>query len=121
MKLYKYPSLNLFNQYNSSLVDEFFSYATDSINQKFYNIEETELGYSIELELPGFKKNEVSVEIKESILTVLAKSNKREISKSFSVGNEIDSENIGAALEDGILRISLNKKELPAPKKILIK
>jgi len=123
MYLTKYN--NPLTQYNSftygDLFSDLFENFSHSINTKFYNVGETDKGYSLELELPGFKKEEISVEINKEILSITAKSKRKEINKSFSLWDGVDAENIEAVLEDGILKINLDKKEQPAPKKITLK
>jgi HSP20 family protein len=123
MNLTKY--YNPLTQYTAfthgDLFDNVFNYANDSLSSKFYNVEEVDGAYNLELELAGFKKDEVSVEIKDLILTVSAKSKRKQINKSFSLWEDVDSEKIGAVLEDGILKITLNKKEQEQSRKITIK
>ena len=89
--------------------------------------------YVLEAELPGFKKEDIHVDIEDGYMTISAekksendekddKSGKylrREryygsCSRSFYVGEEVTEEDIKAKFEDGILKISVPKKE-PQP------
>lgn len=88
-------------------------------------------GYEISVELPGFKKDEISLEVKDGYLTIQAQKglDKDEEDKkgrvlrqerysgtctrSFYVG-DVKPENVQAKYEDGVLNILL-KKESPKP------
>ena len=104
------------------------------------DVRETDTGYEVDIDLPGFKKDEISVELKDGYLTVSAakgldKDEKDKqgkyirqeryagaMSRSFCVG-DIQPEQISAKYEDGILKISLpkqEKRELPKSTTIAI-
>ncbi|MBQ8235275.1 MAG: Hsp20/alpha crystallin family protein [Clostridia bacterium] len=87
--------------------------------------------FLIEAELPGFKKEEIDISLEKDVLTVRAqrKEEKEEkdasgyvrkerhygsYSKSFDLSG-IDSEQISASLENGILTLKLPKKEKEVP------
>lgn len=105
------------------------------------DVRETESTYELAVDLPGFKKDEVNVELKEGYLTIQASKGldkdetdkngkfiRREryagsCSRSFYVGEEVRPEAVSAKFEDGILKISLPKieeKKLPASTTIAI-
>ena len=98
------------------------------------DIKETETGYEMEIDLPGFRKDEVSVELNEGYLTISAakgldkneaeseeeakKGNyiRRErysgaCQRSFYVGEELTQEDIKASFSQGILTLTIPKKE----------
>lgn len=98
------------------------------------DIKETETGYEMEIDLPGFRKDEVSVELNEGYLTISAakgldkneaeseeeakKGNyiRRErysgaCQRSFYVGEELTQEDIKASFKHGILTLTIPKKE----------
>lgn len=94
--------------------------------------------YVIELAIPGFAKEDVSITFEEDRLTVksslekaenelnyrLREFNYTDFSKSFSIPETVESEGIQASFEAGILTITLNKKAEATPqppKKITIK
>ena len=104
------------------------------------DIKETDDGYELTIDLPGFKKDELDVDLKDGYLTIRAskgldKDQKDQegkyirqeryagaMSRSFYVG-DIQPEQISAKYEDGILKISLpkqEKKELPKSTTIAI-
>ena len=105
------------------------------------DVRETDGSYELDIDLPGFKKDEISVDLKNGYLTIGAtkgldkdekgkdgKYIRREryagvMSRSFYVGNTVRPENIGAKYEDGILKLSVPKavkKELPETTSVTI-
>ena len=119
-----------------SLFDEFFDdFSRPVVSKNFYNatimktdVKELDDGFDLEIELPGYKKEDLSLELKEGYLTVSANVKKetkedkkshylrREryigtSSRSFYVGEEVTEEDIKAKFEDGILNIFVPKKE----------
>ena len=92
------------------------------------DVRETENAYELDVDVPGFKKDEVSVQLEKGYLTISAgkkldkdeKDNKgnyirREryegaCTRSFFVGENIRKEDITAKMEDGILRLTFPKK-----------
>ena len=104
------------------------------------DVRETEDTYELDIDLPGFKKDEVTVDLKDGCLTIRAAKgrNKDEqdkkgryirqeryagaCSRSFYVG-DVEPKDVSAKFEDGILRISMPKepkKELPQSSAIAI-
>ena len=104
------------------------------------DVRETEDSYELDIDLPGFKKDEVTVDLKDGCLTISAAKglNKDEqdkkgryirqeryagaCSRSFYVG-DVEPKDVSAKFEDGILRISMPKeprKELPQSSAIAI-
>ncbi|MDE5818952.1 MAG: Hsp20/alpha crystallin family protein [Lachnospiraceae bacterium] len=93
------------------------------------DVRETENGYEVIMNLPGFTKEDVKGEIKDGYLTVTATTNtskdekdaegkyiRRErysgsCSRSFYVGEEVTQDDIKAKFEDGTLKLTIPKKE----------
>ena len=127
--------------FGEDLFDNFFEdFARPTRNVARYNapaanvmrtdVKETETGYELDVDLPGYKKENVQVELKDGCLTVAAKTeqNKDEkdengkyirrerysgtCSRSFYIGEDIEKNEIKAKFEDGILKISVPKKEV---------
>ncbi len=104
-------------------------YSTPTTNVMKTDIKETESGYELDIDLPGYKKEDVQAELKDGYLTISAKTNttKEEkdengkyirkerysgsCSRSFYVGEQIEQQDIKAKFEDGILKVSVPKKE----------
>ena len=96
------------------------------------DVKETEDGYELHIDLPGYKKEDVKAQLKDGYMTITAETNsskedkdeekkyiRREryygnCSRSFYVGDQVTEEDIKAKFEDGILKISVPKKD-PAP------
>ena len=96
------------------------------------DVKETDAGYEVDIDLPGFKKDEISAKLDDGYLTISAskgldKDEKNKegkyirkeryagaMSRSFYVGGDVTEEDIKAKYEDGILRLSIPKKEAKA-------
>ena len=126
--------------FGESLFDEFFDdfarpvkhvarTATPTVAVMRTDIKENENGYELDIDLPGYKKEEVQAQLKEGYLTITASNQTKDdtknengkyirreryygsCSRSFYVGEEIEQEDIKAKFEDGILKVSVPKKE----------
>lgn len=104
------------------------------------NIKENETDYKLEMAIPGKKKEDLNISVESDILTISCekkeqkeedkgKYTRREYSyhsfkRTFSLPEGIIADHIIASYEDGILNISLPKKELledkPSKKQIPI-
>lgn len=119
---------------NDMFEDDFFGgknplYGKHVKNMMKTDIRETDEGYELDIDLPGFKKDEIQAELKNGYLTVSAakgldkdEQNKKgeyirreryagSMSRSFYVGDAITEDDIKAKYESGILRLSIPKKE----------
>ena len=137
--------------FGENLFDDFFddvpffdNRAENQIEKKLYgrhahnvmktDIKETDDGYELIVDLPGFKKDEIKVSLEDGYLTIEAAKGLDEdeqekktgkyirkerysgaMSRSFYVGDELKQEDIKAKYEDGILKLSVPKSE---PKKV---
>ena len=143
--------------FNDNLFDNFFDFpfyddrAERQAEKKLYghraanlmktDIKEKKDGYDLEMDLPGFKKDEVKVELNNGYLTVSAEKGldkdeedkkgkyiRKEryagaLSRTFYLGEEIREEEIKAKFENGILSVSIPKEEekkVEGPKHISI-
>jgi HSP20 family protein len=93
-------------------------------------------GLQFEVELPGFKKDEVNVTLEDHTLTITAErqvADKAEgselllherrhtyFSRSFHLPPTVDDQQVDAKLADGVLHLGLRKKEETKPRKIEI-
>ena len=89
------------------------------------DIEETEDGYVCVCDLPGFAKEDVSITLKDDVLTIEAEKESdenqegknykvqerfvRKFRRSIELENKVVKESIEAELEDGVLRITADK------------
>ena len=96
------------------------------------DVKETDNSYELDIDLPGFKKEDINVQLDNSYLTIAAsKSLEKEdehekshyirqerysgsMSRSFYVGNDVKQEEIHAKYEDGILKLAVPKKAAKA-------
>ncbi len=100
------------------------------------DIKESDKGYELEMDLPGFKKDEIKASLENGYLTITAekglekdqKDQKEEEGKkyicrerysgscqrTFYVGDEIEQDDIKASFKHGILRLDIPKKQ-PKP------
>jgi HSP20 family protein len=83
----------------------------------------------VRAELPGVKREDVSVELTEGVLTLAARRTSQEgesrhaveLSRSLSVPNaSVDASRITAALENGVLTVTLPKREESKPRRISV-
>ena len=95
------------------------------------DVRETDSGYELDIDLPGFKKDEVKLDLKDGYLTISAakgldrdEKDKQgryirqeryagQCSRSFYVGESVKPKDVHAKFEDGILKLSLPKAEQP--------
>jgi HSP20 family molecular chaperone IbpA len=126
--------------YGFDLFDEFFSdpfFTTPTQHTENYlmrtDITEDDVNYNMDIELPGYKKEDIRAELKEGYLTIAAshEQNNEEKDKtgkiirqerfsgsckrSFFVGKNLKQEDIRASFENGILKLSFPKE---APKAV---
>lgn len=89
------------------------------------NTREGEYAYHIEVDLPGVKKEDIKVEVRNNQLVISGKrKTKEEVKKddyyrmesqygkferSFNLSDQVDAENISASCEDGVLEVVLPK------------
>ena len=141
--------------FGENLFDDFFSdpfemmmpqsrnplYGKHAKNLMKTDVRETENSFEVDMDLPGFKKDEVNLELKDGYLTVSAdkaldkdeKDNEGRYirqerwsgscSRSFYVGEELTQEDIKAAFTDGVLKLTFPKevkKQEEQPKLITI-
>ena len=125
--------------YLDSIFDNFMDEGTDNFDVMKCDVYEKDGAYHIEADIPGFKKDEISVDCEDGYVTISAEKNteneendenkkyiKRErfygkTVRKFYVG-DVDSEKIQAEFKDGMLELVVPKEEkLPNKKSIEIK
>ena len=107
-------------------------YGKHAKNMMKTDIREHDEGYEVDIDLPGFKKDEIQMELKEGVLTVSAakgldKDEEKKdgtyirkeryagsMSRSFYVGKHVTEEDIHPKYENGILSFTVPKKEQKA-------
>ena len=107
-------------------------YGKHAKNMMKTDVKETEEGYEVAIDLPGFKKDEVKIHLDNGYLTIAAakgldkdeqdkkgKYIRREryagsMSRSFYVGEGVKQSDVQAKYEDGILRLDIPKPDKKA-------
>ena len=126
--------------FGESLLDDFMddfafpytgtrTYGKQAVNLMRTDVKDTPSAYELEIELPGVKKEDVKAELKDGYLTITAstdskKEEKQEngsyirreryagtCSRSFYVGDGMKQEDIKAKFENGVLKVTVPKKE----------
>lgn len=117
----------------NSLVNELFNNDVNERLDSSYsskpkaNIKETESNFEIDMLVPGFDKSDLEIHIEENLLSVSVEKEEqteenkdtmlfREFSlknfkRSFRLSHKVDKENIEANFNNGILSITIPKKE----------
>ena len=142
------PRFNLFDD----LFDDFgLEREMRNLDRKLYgrkagremltDVKEHDDHYDLEIELPGFKKEDLTVELNDGYLTITAEKshdqNKEKdgklirqeryagvMSRSYYVGEDLETEDIHGKYEGGVLTLSIPKREeqkkVESPNRILI-
>ena len=141
--------------FGENLFDDWFDFPDfrdmDRVEKKLYgkhaarlmktDVHEQEGQYEVDMDLPGFKKEEISLELNNGYLTVSAakgldkdENDKKgklirqerytgSMQRSFYVGENLTEEDIKASFQHGVLSLIIPKKEtpkVPEKKQILI-
>ena len=138
---------NLFDD----LFEDFPFRSLENVDRKLYgkhvgremltDVKEHENHYEVEIDLPGFKKDEIKLELNEGYLTITASKGVDEeeknkqgrivrqerysgvMQRTYYVGEQIKAEDIKARYEDGVLKLEIPKveeKKLPEEHTIMI-
>ena len=121
------PQTDIFDALDDFFRPMFYDEKLDSMRT---DIRETDKSYELEIELPGFKKNEISISLDNGYLTVDAEKAEREEDKdarylrkecrvschrSYYVGSDVEQENVKAKYENGILCLMVPKMQPKKP------
>lgn len=135
---------NYIQKRNNYQHNPFFDAFDDLFKPVFYDdradsmrtdIKETENGYQLDVEMPGFDKKDIKISLENGYLTVSAEKSSREeenkdknekyirkectvsCSRSYYVGDDIERENVKAKYDNGMLTLTVPKsqpKQLPS-------
>lgn len=141
MSLIKYtrPNVDLHSKNFSDILDEFFN---DSLNYRrdsfmpSVDISETDNEFEVSVELPGMKKEDINVDLDNGRLSISGerKFEKEEegknyhrvessfgsFNRSFQLPESINEESIEAKYDNGVLNITIAKREEKVKKQIKI-
>ena len=133
------PFDKIFDQLMNKQFPAFQEEVGVSFNKGAYpkvNVYEYDDKVGIVAEIPGLDKKNVSVEVEENVLTISgdkhgfedegAKCITRELKhssfkRSFNLGDTLNGDDVSANFKDGMLSISIPKKEPELPKKKMVK
>ena len=110
--------------FSENLFDDFFNsamfpkaehelYGKHAKNLMNTDVREVENGYEIDMNLPGFKKDEVEIQLQDGC----------SLSRSFYVGEDVEPQDVKAKYENGVLKLFVPKaevKQVPAQTAIAI-
>ncbi len=132
--------------FGENLMDDFMSDFDGGFNDGFFgrkdpmfgkhaknlmktDVKENEQGFELAIDLPGFKKDEIKLELDDGYLTISAEKNvsndkkdesgklirqeryEGSMQRSFYIGEDITENEVKAKFEDGVLKLSVPKKE----------
>ena len=113
--------------FNDNLFDDFFNFpfydakAERRAEKKLYghhahnlmktDIKEKKDGYELEMDLPGFKKDEITAELKDTGRYLRRERYAGACQRTFYVGEDVTEEDIKAEFKHGILKLFIPKKE----------
>lgn len=134
----KDPFTNIFSAFDRGL-ESVFDSTSLGLTPQFkipVDVQETDDGYVIRADLPGVDRKDVSVEVKDGVITISAerkqesKSRKdgydyRErsvgsYSRSFRLPDNVKVSDVTAALKDGVLDVSLRRTPESKPRSITV-
>ena len=120
-------------------MDDFFStFFNDNPDWDYHspkvNVTEESDSYIIEAELPGYSEENISVQVKDNHLVIEASKEEdkekkylihersiRKYKRTFSLPKNSDKDKIEAAMKNGVLKLTVKKKEKSEAKHIKIK
>lgn len=120
------PKRNSFDLFDNFFEDDFFPKRERNLMKT--DIREKKDKYIVDVDLPGFEKENINLTLKNGYLEISAKVEQEEnnedeekfvrrerfygeCSRSFYVGDDITEEDINAEFKNGILKIEIPKKE----------
>jgi len=119
-----YPTIRLFDE----IFGDFFDNSvinSSGVKTPIHDVIENDKEYIVELLLAGVKKENISIDVEEGMLTI--KAERKEVKdtqynrkqtyfgkyeRSFKLPDNVDADNIDASLVDGILKVTIPKIEI---------
>ncbi len=100
------------------------------------DIREDDDNFHVDADLPGFAKEEISVEMREGVLSITAERNdsrdeeqgryhlcersSMQLARRFNLGRGVDPEGVSAAMDNGVLHVTVAKAPEVKPARIAI-
>jgi HSP20 family protein len=141
MSLVHYKPINLFDQFNDEMNRYFSSMRGTAANQEHdwtpaVDIQEEDNRYLLTADIPGVNRKDVEITLEDGVLTVKGeRKSETDVSdegyrrrerihgtfvRQFNLPDTVDTANISATAEDGVLRIAIPKQEKPEPRRITV-
>ena len=121
------PALKSLDSFLDRLINEVPAVQSNGFNFPPVNISETKNDYELEFNVPGRKKEDLKISVDKNILTVsfekkeeIADENRNQIKReftlqpfkrTFTLDDKVFSDNIAAKYENGLLILTIPKKE----------
>lgn len=137
--------LALFNDFFNDFGDDGYTMPSLNLRKMFrtpkVDVKEGKDAYTLKMDMPGMTDKDVNVDLNQNVLTISScketkkeeKSDKKDESKwlirersvssferSFTLPDDVNSENLSATVKDGVLTITMPRKALAQPKHIAI-
>ena len=105
------------------------------------DVKEEKGNYQLEMDLPGMSDKDLDIELDRNVLTISSKKEDKkdekkeekdgakwlihersamQFTRSFTLPEDVDSDNLSAHVKDGILTVTMPRKALASPKRIAI-
>ena len=141
MSLIHYKPINLFDQFNDEMNRYFSSMRSTAANQEHdwtpaVDIQEEDNRYLLTADIPGVNRNDVEITLEDGVLTVKGeRKSETDVSeegyrrrerlhgtfvRQFNLPDTVDTANITATAEDGVLNIAIPKQEKSEPRRITV-
>lgn len=124
---YSKPKNGMISLFDHFFNDDYFNFdlmPTSNVGEPTYDLIENDNEYILDFMLPGFKKEDVSINVEDDVLTIEGERKVQEKTKynrkgsfygkfkrSFTLPEDVLAENIDASYKDGILSVSIPKNE----------
>jgi HSP20 family molecular chaperone IbpA len=116
-----------FDLFDDLFKDDFFK-GKEKTNLMKTDIRETDNSFILDIDLPGYKKEDIKIDVTDGYLTINASTNSEnneeekgkfvrrerfmgQVSRSFYVGEDVETENIKAAFKNGTLCLEISKTD----------
>ncbi len=129
----KLTNADIFNEFDKLLSNKLPSFNYTANTLPAVNIEESKDAFQLYLAVPGYKKEELKINVEKNVLTISSEKESRKnteenkftrkeyeyakFSRSFTLPENVNTENVEAKFEDGELKIRIPKAEAVILKK----
>jgi HSP20 family protein len=131
------PIEDIFNEVSKGFWVKPFAFPAETELKMKLDVKEDEKSYTVRADVPGVKKEDISVDIDGAYITLRAESRQEKeekkgeklihsersygmVSRSFQLPGEVDSQTAKAEYKDGVLNLTLPKKANGAGKRIAV-